>query len=341
MKTLITGVSGRVGANLAWQLMKRGHEIRGLVFPSDPKLDKVHGLGIEVVEADLTDADGVRRACEGCDRIAHLAAQMKLGNSTPQQMFATNAVGTLNVLEGAVHAGGRRRSVLLAGTDQSYPPFVSDKSTFTEDTPQRPIDLYAVTKLSCEQMFLTYLREFGLPTRIVRFGSVIAGDEALELQYPAWLDAYVNRDWTIPHRIPWFGQEHVAAAKAAVAMAMETPNAVCAITDAAGNPWGTPYTDVRDTVAGAILALESDAALGEAFNIVGPAAVPYDAMARLIADATGRPYLEVRMPFLWWFNVSVDKAKRVLGYVPKHTYADMVAAGVAARNGQDIDVVPV
>ena len=192
-----------------------------------------------------------------------------------------------------------------------------------------------------EQMFYTYQRQFNLPIKIMRFGSVIAADEPLELFYPAWLDLYVNQEWTTPGRIPWFGAEKVEAAKAAVAEAMKTPNGVCAITDSDGNSWGLPFTDVRDTVDGIIRVLESKDAVGQAFNLVGPSAVPFTTVAKLISANTTRPYLEVKMPFLWWFNISNAKARSILGYEPKYTYPDMVASALAFRRGEDIGVVPV
>jgi nucleoside-diphosphate-sugar epimerase len=177
--------------------------------------------------------------------------------------------------------------------------------------------------------------------QIMRFGSVIAGDEPLELFYPAWLDLYVNQEWSMPGRVPWFGADKLAAARAAVAEAMKTPNGVCAISDEAGNSWGLPFTDVRDTVDGIIKVLESKDAVGQAINLVGPAAVPFVKVAQLIAANTTRPYVEVKMPFLWWFNVSNAKAHSILGYQPKYTFGDMLQSALAVRRGEEIGVVPV
>jgi nucleoside-diphosphate-sugar epimerase len=122
---------------------------------------------------------------------------------------------------------------------------------------------------------------------------------------------------------------------------LKTPNGVCAITDSEGNSWGLLFTDVRDTVDGIIRVLESKDAVGQAFNLVGPAAVPFTTVAKLIAANTTLPYLEVKMPFLWWFNISNAKARSILGYEPKYTYPDMVASALAFRRGEDIGVVPV
>ena len=146
MEILITGISGRVGANLAYQLMQRGYTVRGLIFPGDPKTEKVRKLGVAVYEADMKDAEAIYHACDGVDGIVHLAAQMKQGSSTVQRMMEINSLGTLNVLEGAVRSRTKVQSVLLAGTDQAYHPFVSDRTTFYEDNPQRPMDIYALTK---------------------------------------------------------------------------------------------------------------------------------------------------------------------------------------------------
>ena len=340
-KVLITGVSGRVGANLAVQLIQRGYSVRGLIFPGDPKTEKVRQLGIEVMEAEIGDAEGVYRACDGCEIIVHLAAQMKQGKSTVQKMVEINAVGTLNILEGALRSSRKVESILLASTDQAYHPFVAEPTTFYEDHVQKPIDIYALTKLMSEQMFFTYQREFNLPIKIMRYSSVVAADEPLEVLYPAWLDMFINQEWTMPGRIPWFGADNVAEAKRVVAEAMQTPNAVCAITDANGSAWGLPFTDVRDTVQGTLRVLESPSALGQVFNMVAPSSTSLVTAAQLIADATNRPYLEVKMPFLWWFNVANHKARSVLGYDPQYNFADMVQSALAFRRGEDIGVVPV
>jgi uncharacterized protein YbjT (DUF2867 family) len=71
MKVLVTGISGRIGANLAYQLKRRGYEVRGLVMPDDPKMDKVRQLGVEIMQADMDDAEGVYRAVDGVVRFIH------------------------------------------------------------------------------------------------------------------------------------------------------------------------------------------------------------------------------------------------------------------------------
>jgi len=40
MKILITGITGRIGGNLAAQLVEQGHRVRGLAWPQDPRVEK-------------------------------------------------------------------------------------------------------------------------------------------------------------------------------------------------------------------------------------------------------------------------------------------------------------
>ena len=110
MKVLITGVSGRVGANLGLQMKQKGYQVHGLIMPNDPKYEKVRELGIEIFDGDIVDSESVYNAVEGMDIIVHLAAQMKQGLSTAQQMFEINALGSLNVLEGALRSSCKPKS---------------------------------------------------------------------------------------------------------------------------------------------------------------------------------------------------------------------------------------
>lgn len=67
-------------------------------------MKKFENLEIEIFEGDIVDSESVYNAVEGMDIIVHLAAQMKQGLSTAQQIFEINALGSLNVLEGALRS---------------------------------------------------------------------------------------------------------------------------------------------------------------------------------------------------------------------------------------------
>ncbi len=339
MRILIAGVSGRVGANLAQRLQGRGHDILGLVMPADPKMYKVEALGIECIESDIADAERVRAAVDGCDIVIHLAAQIREGIYSSERMLDINTRSTISLLEGALASSRPLKRFLFASTYQTYNPFVTGQVGFTEASPQQPRDLYALTKLLSEQICLAYMREYGVPVTLLRYCGIVAVNEVLGMLSPAWLNFFIELA-TAKNRIPWFGAEHVDEVKAIIAELLETPDAVCGVTGPTGTPWARTLVDVRDVVAGTLLALESDAAIGEAFNMVGPEPIAYTTAARLIAEHTGRPYRAVKMPFYRGPYTSNEKARAMLGYKPKYTFDKILASALAYQRGEDIDQIP-
>ena len=339
MKALITGISGRVGANLAHVMKGRGYEIRGLVMPGDPQAGKAARLGVEILEADMADAERVRAAADGVDIVIHQAAQIPQGSDPSERMLDVNARATLSLLEGALMSSAPLKRFVFASTYQTYNPFVTTQVTFDEDSPQEPIDIYALTKLLSEEICLSYMREYGLPVTILRYSSIKAANEVLSMLNPASLNYFIELTLA-KKRIPWFGAEHIDETKAIMSQLLETPDAVCAVSDPEGNPWQQVVQDVRDTVAGTMLALESEAAIGEAFNMTGPPAVSYTDAARILAEATGRPYREVRLPFFRGAKASNEKARVMLGYNPQYTFDKMVETALAYERGEAIDQIP-
>ena len=100
MKILVTGGTGRIGANLVLRLLDAGHSIRSFVYPGDAsrarKLDAYDG--VETVYGDLRNSDDVGKAVAGVDAIYHLAAAFQ-GPFDNRQYLDINAMGTLNLLE--------------------------------------------------------------------------------------------------------------------------------------------------------------------------------------------------------------------------------------------------
>jgi len=127
-----------------------------------------------------------------------------------------------------------------------------------------------------------------------------------------------------------------------------------------GRPFYHPVF-VDDLVSGFLLALESEAAVGEAFIVAGPRYVSQDELARLIAVATGGSVLPFHVPAApiqlagalvealcvpfgiepplhrrrveFWTKsraFSIEKAKRVLGYAPKVDLEEGLARCVAS-----------
>jgi UDP-glucose 4-epimerase len=342
-KVLITGITGRVGTNLAVALQKKGYEIRGMVMPNDPASNKLTLLhDVEVVYTPLTDQDGIFKAVEGVDYVMHMAAQMVKGDTPAERFFDINAMGTMRLLEAASKAKHPITRFVLASTDATYPATRPHYNPMDENHPQTPGDYYGASKLLCENLVKSYSMQYKLPYTIVRFGSVQAADEVLRWFRYSFMVGFFRlaergRDihlWPIfeGYDRPWEYLEKAVPDK-------ELDPAVGIVTQD-GRPWGIHLSDVRDTVDGAILAMEHPAALGEAFNIVGPATVTYDVGARVISDRFKLPLHIVKVPMYWYFDVSSAKAQKLLGFKPQWTFEKMVDSALAYQEGASIGVIP-
>ena len=86
MNILVTGITGRVGANVARHFLQKGHRVRGFVWPGDRQSAKLELVGAEIVEGDLASSADVNAAVVDQDVILHLGAAFQAGGPfTPEQ----------------------------------------------------------------------------------------------------------------------------------------------------------------------------------------------------------------------------------------------------------------
>jgi nucleoside-diphosphate-sugar epimerase len=340
---LVTGAAGRIGANLCRALLAREYRVRAAVLPGDPGVAKLDGLDVDIFGADLRDAPAVVEACAGADAICHLAALMgpDAGDMDVPAYWHLNVDATLHVLEGA-RLNGNLAKLVFASTDATYPAVNPRYSPIDENHPQDPVNLYGLTKVVGEKMCLDYLTEFDVPAAIVRYGGVGSPDERvtggsyrLSALIRRFRDAKVSHNnyaWitVLEHERPWEYLEPLVG----------DGDPLIALTDLEGRPWQSHPTDVRDVVQGTILALESAAAVGEAFNILGPSPVTSVAAVQYLAERLGLPWRTAAVPFRQAFEMSTAKARAVLGYRPEIDFFRAVDDGLAMRRGEDIGVLP-
>lgn len=212
-RILLTGHTGFKGAWAALLLHRLGAHIYGLALPpdQDPNLFDLARIA-EVVSGsicDLCEARAVRDAVAAADPeiVLHLAAQplVRRSMAEPAATFATNVMGTVNLLE-ALRTAANLKAVLIVTTDKVY----SNPETgrpFREDEPLGGDDPYSASKAAVEIATRSYAKCFfedrGIPVGTARAGNVIGGgdfsadrivpdawraqcrDEPLVLRYPA------------------------------------------------------------------------------------------------------------------------------------------------------------
>jgi dihydroflavonol-4-reductase len=165
MKTLVTGGTGFVGANVVRLLLQRGIEVRALVRArSDTR--NLDSLDVELVAGDLRDRVSLEAALEGCDTVYHVAAMYALWTSDPQQIYDSNVTGTVNLLEASAAAGVQKivytSSVATIGLPKDGTPGTEEVAL----QPKEMVSDYKRSKYLAEQEVLEYARR-GLPVVIV------------------------------------------------------------------------------------------------------------------------------------------------------------------------------
>jgi len=106
MKIAVTGASGHVGTNLCRMLIDHGYKVRALIHNSSEGLEK---LDIEFVKGDVTCEPDLRRLCEGCSVVFHLAACISIRRKD-QRCMDINA-GSCETLLSAARSEGIRRII--------------------------------------------------------------------------------------------------------------------------------------------------------------------------------------------------------------------------------------
>jgi dihydroflavonol-4-reductase len=110
VKTLVTGGTGFLGSHLVSGLARssRGsaRDVRVLVQSAPPKW--LADLGVEIVKGSVLEPEALARACEGVERVYHLAGMVSHKPSDGHRMYAVHVDGTRHLCEAVVKAGCKR-----------------------------------------------------------------------------------------------------------------------------------------------------------------------------------------------------------------------------------------
>ena len=219
----MTGHTGFKGSWLSLWLQQLGAEVCGFALdpPTEPSLFEVASVarGMQSVIGNICDPQKLQQAMQsfGPEIVLHLAAQSIVRRSyeDPVGTYATNVVGTANVLE-AVRACASVRAVVIITTDKCY----ENKEwiwAYRENDRLGGHDPYSNSKACAELVVSSYRNSFFSPEHYpehavalasARAGNVIGGgDWAQDRLIPDIMRAFVRHEVTQirnPHAVrPW------------------------------------------------------------------------------------------------------------------------------------------
>jgi nucleoside-diphosphate-sugar epimerase len=169
---LVTGATGFIGSHTAVALQAAGFRVR-LLVRNRSKLQRVmapHGASFDdVVIGDVTDADTVLQALQGCDGVIHTAAMVSTDRKDEAQVFRTNVEGTQWVIGQATELG-LAHIIHVSSVTAIYDP---DAEYLTGDEPPAHNDSpYGHSKAVSED-YVRSLQECGFPITITYPAAVI------------------------------------------------------------------------------------------------------------------------------------------------------------------------
>ena len=312
----MTGHTGFKGAWLSTLLLELGAEVIGFGrgAPTRPSLFETLDLERRVPShaGDVRDREAVARAVAEArpDLLFHLAAQtiVRVGHEDPVGTYATNVLGTANVLE-AARSAPSLRAVVVVTSDKCYRPRADGRPS-AEGDPLGGDDPYSSSKACAELVTSAYRASFardgGPALASARAGNVIGGG-----------------DWAPARLVP----DAMRAALDGSTLAIRRPDAV------------RPWQHVLNPLAGYLMLAErllEDASAADALNF-GPDPSderPVREVADMICELWGEGLAweavdaggPSEAPEL---RIDSSKAREGLGWRPSWDLRDGIAATVA------------
>ncbi|MFH1743507.1 MAG: SDR family NAD(P)-dependent oxidoreductase [bacterium] len=234
MKILVTGGAGFIGSYLVDALNERGHQVR--IFDNlDPQVHpggnkpKYLGKETEFIKGDVRDIDALRRALKNQEIVFHNAAAVGVGQSQYKikHYVDVNVGGTANLLDLLANEKHSVQKVIVAVSQTGYgegcfhcPTHGSVRSWVRsteqleqgiwehlcpecgaqltqEPTPETAIQrcstIYAQTKRQQEDMVLTIGQAYNIPSTALRYFNVYGPRQSLSNPYTGVMAIFLSR----------------------------------------------------------------------------------------------------------------------------------------------------
>ena len=339
-KALITGGAGFIGSHLAEAILLGGHDVK--VF--DSLESQVHGkVGsipeyirneIEFIKGDIRDRELLRKALSDVGVVFHEASAVGVGQSMYQihKYVDVNSLGTASLLDILANEKHNVRKLLVASSMSIYgegkylcdfcgevfPKLRSSeqlskhcwemtcpgcsqpvKPTATdEDKPLYPTSVYAISKRDQEEMCLCVGRAYDVPTVALRYFNVYGPGQALSNPYTGVAAIFSSR--ILNGKAPLVFEDGLQS---------------------------RDFIHIDDIVQANLLAMKSDDADFEVFNVGTGRSITILEVARTLSEKLGfdqPPEINnlFREGDIRHCYADITKIQNALGFVPKICFED-------------------
>jgi UDP-glucose 4-epimerase len=301
---MVTGGLGFVGSNVALALAKGGADVTVVDARVPTHGANSHNLEgaarrIDVIEADVGDADAVRDAAVRAEIVFNLAGQVSHVESMARPLFDldVNTRSQLGFLE-LLRTAGSQAVVIYTSTRQifGHPRYLP----VDEEHPVSPVDVNGITKWAAEQLHLLYTELYEIRATAVRLTNVYGPRQRLAGDLQGFLPIFVRRALS-GEPITVFGD-------------------------------GAQERDclyVDDVVECLLLAARTPEAAGEVFNVDNDERLSLRQIADAVVDAAGSGSVE-SVPWppdrdaidIGSYYGDSSKAKKILGWEPRTPFSE-------------------
>lgn len=311
MKYLVTGGAGFIGSHVTDALIARGDSVICLDNLSTGNSHNIeHLVGnplFEFISGSILDVGLVDSVVARVDHVLHFAAAVGVFTivDKPLESLITNLRGTENILEAAHKYSAQ---VLIASSSEVYGKNgggpLNEESDRIVGSPLKSRWSYSEAKAIDESMAYFYYQEKRLAVRLVRFFNTVG-----------------------PRQLGHYGM--VVPRFVSAALANEP------LTVYGSGSQSRCFCHVYDAVAGVLAVIDSDATLGEVFNIGNDDEITIEDLAREVIEQTGSSSVIEKVLYEKAYAPGfedmqrripdITKIKRTVGWSPKRDLSIIIS----------------
>lgn len=290
---LVTGGAGFIGSHIAAAMAAQGARVRVIDDLSTGHRENLEEIGgdIDLVEANLTDEDVLRRALEGVELVFHEAAIPSVPRSVenPRATHEACVEATFSLLLAAKERGVRR--LVYAASSSAY----GDQPTLPKSEGMRPEPLspYAAAKLVGELYCQVWARSYNFETVCLRYFNVFGPRQDPGSQYSGVISRFIAA--LSKHERPVIYGD---------------------------GEQSRDFTYIANVVEANVRASESAGAVGRVVNVANGERTTLNELLSALKKITGREeteaeYREPRVGDVKHSLADITLARELLGYEPK------------------------